>query len=272
MKNHSDMTDAALSQADAEMRDAPAGFAQLMAIMRRLRGPDGCEWDRAQTFASIAPYTIEEAYEVAEAIACNDMENLCEELGDLLLQVVFHAAIARDAGHFNLTDVIEAISSKMIRRHPHVFAPKTDSDEAKTADWETIKASEKPRGSALDDVPHALPALMRAKKLGQRAARTGFDWPDEQGPLAKIHEELAEIAAAGTRAERQQEAGDLLFAVVNYLRKLGIDAETALRDGNRKFEARFRQIESTSGFAGMSLSEKENLWQKAKISEAGSRS
>ena len=245
---------------------ALAAIGRLADIMDRLRGPGGCEWDRAQTFATIAPYTLEEAHEVADAIDRDDMPDLCEELGDLLLQVVFHARMADEAGHFTLADVADGICAKMERRHPHIFGPQSgpaSADEVR-ATWEDIKAAEKPRESVLDGVALALPALTRAEKLASRAARKGFDWPDASGPLAKIHEELAEIASASTDAERADEAGDLLFAAANYARKLGVDPETALRGANSKFEQRFRKIEKVAGFEQMSLEEQEALWQSAK--------
>ncbi|TPE59041.1 nucleoside triphosphate pyrophosphohydrolase [Sandaracinobacter neustonicus] len=249
-----------------DKEQALAAIGRLADIMDRLRDPGGCEWDRAQTFATIAPYTLEEAYEVSDAIARNDMPDLCEELGDLLLQVVFHARMAAEAGHFTLTDVANAICAKMERRHPHIFgadAGPASADEVR-ATWEDIKAAEKPRDSVLDGVALALPALTRAEKLANRAARKGFDWPDASGPLAKIHEELAEVAAATTDAERTEEAGDLLFATANYARKLGVDPEQALRGANDKFEQRFRKIEKVSGFEDMSLDQQEHLWQSAK--------
>lgn len=251
---------------DTKTSEALMEIARLVAIMQRLRGPDGCDWDRAQNFASIAPYTLEEAYEVADAIARDDLDNLTEELGDLLLQVVFHAQMAAEAGHFDLKDVARSICEKMERRHPHIFSP-TDiplCEEEVKANWENLKAAEKHRESALDGVTLALPALVRAEKLAARAARTGFDWPDAQGPLDKIHEELAELQAAGTSSERQEEAGDLLFAVANYLRKLEINPETALRSANDKFERRFRAIETAPGFSALSLEAKEGLWQSVK--------
>ena len=250
---------------DALRSQALAEFGRLADIMDRLRGPDGCEWDKAQDFASIAPYTLEEAHEVADAIARNNMPDLCEELGDLLLQVVFHARMAAEVGDFTLADVARGISDKMERRHPHIFSGQVPlcAEEVK-ANWETIKAAEKPQESVLDGVAITLPALTRAEKLASRAARKGFDWPDAAGPLAKIHEELAEIAEATTADERVEEAGDLLFAVSNYLRKLKIDPEEALRRANRKFEARFRTIEKASGFANLSLDEQEALWVSAK--------
>lgn len=243
-------------------------FGRLVAIMDQLRGPNGCAWDRAQDFRSIAPYTVEEAHEVADAIDRGDMADLCDELGDLLLQVVFHARMASEAGHFTLADVVRGICDKMERRHPHIFS--TDiplcAEEVK-ANWESIKAAEKPRDSALDGVALGLPALLRAQKISNRARRAGFDWPDAAGPRAKMDEEMAELAAARTSAEREDEAGDLLFATVNYLRHLGVDAETALRLATAKFERRFRQIEQTPDFTALSLQQKEALWQQVKATE-----
>lgn len=241
-------------------------ISRLAGIMETLRGPGGCPWDRAQNFASIAPYTIEEAYEVADSISLNDMQGLCEELGDLLLQVVFHAQIAAEAEHFTLADVARGIGDKMERRHPHIFGatagPATATDVRAT--WEQIKAAEKQRESVLDGIAAALPALTRAEKLANRAARTGFDWPDAAGPLAKIHEELSEIAAAVSDEARLEEAGDMLFAAANYVRKLGLDPEEALRRANRKFEQRFKFIEKNPGFVDLSLDDKERLWQSTK--------
>ncbi|NIJ06984.1 ATP diphosphatase [Sphingomonas vulcanisoli] len=236
--------------------------------MARLRDPDtGCPWDVAQTFGSIAPYTIEEAYEVADACETGDMAALRDELGDLLFQVVFHARMAEEQGAFAFADVATAIADKMERRHPHVFGDHPNRNDH--AQWEAIKASEragKTDPSALAGVAGALPALMRAEKLQKRAARTGFDWPDPQGALDKIHEELAEVAAATNEAERTDEIGDLLFAVVNYARKLGIEPEAALRGANAKFERRFRHAEQAGGdgFVGLPLDAKEALWQAAK--------
>lgn len=238
---------------------------RLVSIMRRLRDPKtGCEWDSAQNFATIAPYTIEEAYEVADAIARGDMEDLADELGDLQLQVVFHATMAEEEGHFTLDDVFSRISAKMERRHPHIFG---DATEGGHHLWEIIKEAErkeKDDPSVLAGIALALPALERAQKLQKRAARTGFDWPDESGPRAKIVEELDEISAARSDAEREEEVGDLLFAVVNLARFLKIDAEEALRKANRKFEKRFRTIEQAEGFAALPLDAKEALWQAAK--------
>jgi len=237
---------------------------RLTTIMKRLRDPvAGCEWDRVQTWRTIAPYTIEEAYEVADAIDRDDPADLKDELGDLLLQVVFHAQIAEDAGAFTLADVIAAISDKMERRHPHIFG-----DAEQSPGWEAIKATERsgnPDDSAIAGVARALPALARAEKLQKRAARVGFDWPDATGSLAKVHEEIDEIITAGPETVAE-EVGDLLFAVTNWARHLGVDPEVALRAGNAKFEARFRAMEAKGGaaFASLSLDEKEALWQAVK--------
>ena len=242
---------------------------RLGAIMRRLRDPaTGCEWDREQTFATIAPYTIEEAYEVADAIARDDMDALADELGDLQLQVVFHAQIAEEAGHFALDDVVGRICDKLERRHPHIFG-----DAEHSPGWEELKAAERrksPDDSALAGVALALPALERAAKLQRRAARVGFDWPDRSGPRAKIDEELAELDAETEHPRMLEELGDLLFAVVNLARHLNIEPEAALREANVKFEQRFRAIEKSPGFAGLSLDEKEALWAAAKKAQAGS--
>lgn len=244
---------------------------RLRAIMRRLRDPKtGCEWDTVQTFATIAPYTIEEAYEVADAIARNDMDALADELGDLQLQVVFHAQMAEEAGLFTLEDVIERISDKMERRHPHIFG---DAEHGGHHLWEKIKADERsasPDKSALASVALALPALERAAKLQRRAASVGFDWPDRSGPRAKINEELAELDAETDHQRMLEELGDLLFAVVNLARHLNLEPEAALREGNAKFEKRFRAIEMTPGFSDLSLDEKEELWIAAKAAQTGS--
>ncbi len=238
---------------------------RLVEIMRRLRDPrTGCEWDSVQTFETIAPYTIEEAYEVADAIARNDLDALADELGDLQLQVVFHAQMAEEAGHFSLEGVIQRICDKMERRHPHIFG---DAEHGGHHLWEIIKAEERQKSSdnsALADVALALPALERAAKLQRRAARTGFDWPDVSGPRAKIYEELAELDAETEHGRMLEELGDLLFAVVNLARHLNIEPEAALREANRKFEQRFRAIEKEPGFADLSLDEKEALWAAAK--------
>ena len=244
---------------------------RLREIMRRLRDPKtGCEWDTVQTFETIAPYTIEEAYEVADAIARKDIGALEDELGDLQLQVVFHAQMAEESGHFTLDDVIGGICDKMERRHPHIFG---DAEHGGHHLWEIIKAEERaanPDKSALASVALALPALERAAKLQRRAARVGFDWPDVSGPRAKIDEELLELDAETDHHRMLDELGDLLFAVVNLARHLNIEPEAALREANRKFEQRFRAIEQAPGFAEMSLEEKEQLWMAAKKSQADS--
>ncbi|MGI8706156.1 MAG: nucleoside triphosphate pyrophosphohydrolase [Sphingomicrobium sp.] len=243
------------------------GLGRLVAIMRRLRDPKrGCSWDLQQSFETIAPYTIEEAYEVADAIDRGDMEGLADELGDLQLQVVFHAQMAEELGHFTLDDVIAGICNKLERRHPHIFG-----DAAESPGWDAIKAAERKQKadeSALAGVASAHPALDRAAKLQRRAARTGFDWPDASGPRAKIEEELEELDREQEEGPRREELGDLLFAVVNLARHLNIDAEEALRQANRKFEARFRAIEAAPGFESMSLDEKEALWRQAKAAQA----
>jgi ATP diphosphatase len=242
---------------------------RLVEIMKRLRDPQhGCEWDRQQTFATIAPYTIEEAYEVADAIARDDMDALADELGDLQLQVVFHAQMAAEAGSFTLEDVIGRICDKLERRHPHIFG-----DADCSPGWEELKAIERERSpddSALAGVALALPALERAAKLQRRAARVGFDWPDAAGPRAKVLEELAELDGETDHHRMLDELGDLLFAVVNLSRHLKIDPEAALREANAKFERRFRQIEKQPGFAELSLEQKEELWVAAKKDQAAS--
>ena len=244
---------------------------RLVEIMRRLRDPKtGCEWDSVQTFGTIAPYTIEEAYEVADAIARDDMDALADELGDLQLQVVFHAQMAEEAGHFTLEDVIDRICDKMERRHPHIFG---DAEHGGHHLWEIIKAEERKKlndDSALAGVALALPALERAAKLQRRAATTGFEWPDRSGPRAKIDEELAELDTETEHHRMLDELGDLLFAVVNLARYLNVEPEAALREANNKFEQRFRTIEKAPGFADMSLEEKEELWVAAKKAQADS--
>jgi ATP diphosphatase len=244
---------------------------RLVAIMRRLRDPKtGCEWDTVQTFETIAPYTIEEAYEVADAIARNDMDALADELGDLQLQVVFHSRMAEEAGHFTLDDVIGRICDKMERRHPHIFG---GAEHGGHHLWEEIKAAERkksPDDSALAGVALALPALERAAKLQRRAARVGFDWPESSGARAKIDEELAELDAENEHDRMFDELGDLLFAVVNLARHLNIEPEAALREATRKFERRFRAIEKAPGFVDLPLEEKEALWTAAKAAQAGS--
>ncbi|MGE0212184.1 MAG: nucleoside triphosphate pyrophosphohydrolase [Parvibaculaceae bacterium] len=256
----------------------PRALPTLLAIMRALRTPGtGCPWDLEQSFETIAPYTIEEAYEVADAIAREAHGELREELGDLLLQVVYHAQIADEEGFFRFEDVVEAICRKMLRRHPHVFGDEAArSAGAAKGFWEDAKAKEKKSGGrVLDGVPVVLPALTRALKLQAKAARVGFDWPDVQGVLDKIVEESRELAtarASGDEASIEDEFGDLLFAVANLARHLDIDPEAALRSTNAKFERRFRHVESVLESEGRSpqsasLEEMEALWQAAKTAQ-----
>jgi nucleoside triphosphate diphosphatase len=254
--------------------------SELLTIMARLRAADGCPWDRQQTFASIAPYTIEEAYEVADAIERGDMEELKDELGDLLFQVVFHAQIAREAGRFDFETVAGAICDKLTRRHPHVFGdhgPLSIAEQG--AAWEDIKAAERDSAdpSALQGVPNALPALMRAYKLSKRAARVGFDFENAGQCADKVEEELAEVRAASrdvpaASPEIFEEVGDLLFAAANLARKLEVDAEAALRASNAKFERRFRAMEALAAergweFSELNLAAQESLWQAVKRGE-----
>ena len=250
-----------------------ADITPLTDIMARLRDRDtGCPWDIEQNFASIAPYTIEEAYEVADAIERNDLDALKDELGDLLLQVAFHSQMASELGVFDMQDVVNGICDKMVRRHPHVFAGITANSHEVPDNWETIKAAERSGdedNSALAGVALALPALLRAQKIQKRAARTGFDWPDQSGAREKIIEELEEVKEATSIAHVTEEIGDLLFAVVNFARFHKVDAEFALKQASAKFERRFRDMEMSAGdaFAGLTLDEKEALWQQAKAKE-----
>ncbi len=262
--------------------DSP--LERLENLMAQLRAPQGgCAWDIEQTFETIAPYTLEEAYEVYDAIQKGDMVSLREELGDLLFQVIFHARMAEEIGQFDVTQVCDDLTRKMVRRHPHVFQAKDDrTAEEQTAAWEAIKAEERAsKGttdpvSILDGVALALPALTRAEKLQKRAARTGFDWPDLTGVIEKISEEAAEVADAAKSNNPhkiEDEIGDLLFAVTNLARRLNVDPEKALRRTNAKFSRRFTYIESqgrASGrpIEGMDLNEMEALWKTAKESEA----
>jgi ATP diphosphatase len=255
---------------------------RLLEIMARLRDPEaGCPWDREQTFETIAPHTLEEAYEVADAIERGDMDALCDELGDLLFQVVFYCQMAKEAGRFDFGEVVEAICGKMIRRHPHVFGDaRVGTAEEQRSAWERHKAEErKARKSSgvLDGVARALPALMRAQKLQRRAAKVGFDWPDVSGTLNKVQEEAREIVQE-LEAKRldhhclTDEIGDLLFACVNLARFVGVDAETALSRANHKFERRFREIEAELAARGAhpetaSLEQMDALWEQAKARE-----
>lgn len=263
-----------------EKTSAEHALRALLALMERLRDPEkGCPWDQAQSFASIAPFTIEEAYEVMDAIQRGDMNDLKAELGDLLFQVVFHTQIAREAGAFDFAELANALVAKMVRRHPHVFVPGTETPSglSQAQSWESLKAEERAQKGArsvVDDVPLALPALMRAEKLTRRAARIGFDWPDADAVLEKLEEEKQELAQAraeGNGAHVMEEYGDLLFVMANLGRKLGLDPEEALRQANAKFERRFRAVEalaaSQSPDARLPLAELETLWIAIKARE-----
>lgn len=267
------------------MSQPPAPIGQLLAIMARLRDPqDGCAWDLEQTFATIAPYTVEEAYEVADAIQRGDLVDLRDELGDLLFQVVFHARMAEEAGAFAFDDVAQAIIDKMIRRHPHIFgeAGQRTSGEQVQA-WEEVKAAERaakaPRAGLLDDIPAALPGLTRAVKLSKRAAGVGFVWPDTAAVLDKLEEELAEFRAeveSGDRAALREELGDVLFVMANLARDLDIDPEDALREANAKFLRRFRHIEARLAEDGRTphdsdLAEMDALWNEARAQDKARR-
>ncbi|WP_296763577.1 nucleoside triphosphate pyrophosphohydrolase [Sediminimonas sp.] len=268
---------------DDSARHDDAPLPRLLWIMRRLRDPEtGCPWDVAQDFTSIAPYTIEEAYEVADAIERAEWPELEAELGDLLLQVVFHGQIGAEAGLFDFDTIAQRIGDKMVARHPHVFGDESRDKTAaqQTRDWEAIKAAERAardQSGALDGVARGLPALTRALKLQKRAARVGFDWPQTGEVLDKIVEEAGELAEARdelTQAEMEEEFGDLLFVMVNLGRHLGVDAETALRAANAKFTRRFSHIESQLAARGKSpadsdLSEMDALWDAAKAVERG---
>ncbi len=259
-------------------RAAEAAFGRLIDIMKTLRGPDGCPWDREQDLRSLRRYVLEEAHEVVQAIDDGDMQGLPSELGDLLLQVVFLSQLAAEEGLFDVEQVAEAINDKLVRRHPHVFGDGSAQDAEEVLQrWETAKRDERGGGSVLDDIPAAFPALARAEKLGRRAANVGFDWPDADGVLLKVREELAEVEAAVASArerdeersaEVEAEIGDLLFAVANLARHMGLSPEVALRSASTKFERRFRAIESriASGEAA-DLQAMDALWDEVKRSE-----
>ncbi len=254
------------------------GIERLIYIMQRLRDPEtGCPWDIEQTFQTIAPYTIEEAYEVADAIDRGDMDDLKSELGDLLLQTVYHTAIGEEMGHFTFASVADGISDKMVARHPHVFGDESrdKSAEQQTKDWETIKAAERSKAAqsrTLDGVALGLPSLLRAVKLQKRAARVGFDWPTTTQVLDKVHEEMEELESASSPEEQHEEFGDLLFVIANLARHLKIDPEHALRDANAKFTRRFEFIEDALEQRGITpkqstLEEMDDLWNAAKLAE-----
>lgn len=256
-----------------EDRRAGGRFAHLVAIMRRLRGPDGCPWDREQDFRSLRRFTLEEAYEVVQAIDDGDRRALTGELGDLLLQVVFLSQLGADEGSFRIDDAIDSISAKLIRRHPHVFGDLdvADADEV-LRNWEAIKRDERSNAgtsSLLDDVPHSLPALERAQKLGKRAAQLGFDWPHVGAVLAKVREEVDELdeaAAADDRDAAEEELGDLLIAITSLARHLGVSAEVAANSASAKFESRFRQMEVAvrEGRVEQTVDAMEDEWQRVK--------
>lgn len=262
----------------------PKPIDELLKIMARLRDPQrGCPWDQKQTYRTIAPYTLEEAYEVADAIQRGDLDDLRDELGDLLFQVVFYSQIAHEEGHFDFADVARGICEKMVRRHPHVFADaRFDDDQQLHAAWERAKGEERAqrssssRSSQMDGVAQALPALMRAEKLQRRAARVGFDWPDAGGAFAKLGEEIGEIEAewqGGDPQRLQDELGDLLFAMVNVVRLLGFDAEQTLSAANAKFTRRFRAMEQRLLDEGaedlnrLTLAEMDDAWEAVKRDE-----
>ncbi len=258
----------------SDRADPSTNFAQLVEIMARLRAPGGCPWDREQTFDTIKPYLLEETYEVLQAIDDRDWKELAEELGDLLLQVVFFSQMAAEAGHFNVNDAIEAICSKLIRRHPHVFG----DGQAKTSDevlrkWDEIKATEKPRPKGLlAGIPQALPALVEGDKIARKAAGAGFDWPGIDPVFDKLREELGELDHArksGSQEDIEGEIGDLLFVVVNIARFLKVDPEQALRKTNTKFRRRFAHVEDGLGkpLKEATIEEMEALWQAAKKAE-----
>ena len=255
-------------------------FEALVALQARLRAPGGCPWDREQTHKSLRPYLIEEAYEVLEAIDRGDSRELAEELGDLLLQVVFHAELAREAGRFDISTIISGIHEKMVRRHPHVFGEaRADTSAQVLKNWDQLKAKEKKAGkqtekppSALDGVPRTLPALLEAYQLTRRASKVGFDWENVEGILEKLIEEVGELRAALIKGDRdvlEEEVGDLLFVVVNVARFLGFDPEVALKQSNHKFKLRFQAMEADASQSGkhlaqLSKEELENLWEAAK--------
>jgi len=268
-----------------EERDPALALPRLREIVRRLRAPGGCPWDIEQTHASLIPNLLEEAYEAADAIRCGDRPHMCEELGDLMLQAVMHAQIAEEAGDFDLDDVATGIADKLVRRHPHVFGDSVaENTEAVLAQWDEIKKAEKSAAggsdrtaSALDGVPVAMPALMRATELQKKAAKVGFDWETPGQVLPKVREELDEVAgamAAGDSAHTATEIGDLLFSVVNLARKLKIDPEAALADANRKFTRRFERVEQHFSSGGKrlgdpttTLAEMDSAWDAVKAAE-----
>lgn len=265
-------TQEAMSQTKATQERAGRALVRLMELVARLRAPDGCPWDRRQSLESVAPYLLEEAFEAVEAVESGDPQEACGELGDVAFQVVFLAHLYAETGAFDLAQALERVEAKMIRRHPHVFgAEKVASAEEVKGLWGRIKAAERkdrPQG-LLDSVPRAAPALVRAHRLGQRAARVEFDWPDAEAVWQKVREELAELEAATTHQEQEQELGDLLFALAQWARHRGIGAEAALRRANARFQRRFQAMEELAARQGRSLeeldlAEMDRLWEKVK--------
>ena len=273
-----------MKELETAQADTGAALARAAAIMARLRGPGGCPWDREQTFDTIKQYTLEETYEVFDAIERRDWPDLKDELGDLLLQVLFYAQMADEAGYFNLRDVAEGLTAKLVRRHPHVFSPKDGGDvDAATPDavlrnWEQIKVEEKKQKpkveSLLDAIPRSMPATLEASKLGSKAAKVGFDWPDASGLFAKMDEELAELMVeveAKHKENVEAEFGDLLFTAMNLARHLKVDPESALRRSSAKFRARFvameREAGGAEGLQAMAPEELERMWEQAKSAE-----
>jgi MazG family protein len=257
-----------------------AEVGKLVGLMQRLLAPDGCPWDREQTLETLVPYLVEETYEVVDALAAGDVDDHREELGDLLLQIVFQSELRFGEGKFGIDDVARGIVGKLVRRHPHVFGEVVAKDaEAVLANWAKLKAEEKAekgKHGALDGIPRSAPALLRATRAGEKAGAVGFDWTDADGPRAKVDEELRELDDArrsGDRAQMQAELGDVLFAMTNLARRLGLDAEQALRDATDRFSRRFRFVETTLAAEGRTIrdadpDEHERLWQAAKRAEA----
>ena len=250
-------------------------FDALEAIIRRLHGPEGCPWDREQTHESLRPHLLEEAYELLEAIDSGKAEPIAEELGDVLLQVLMHAAVAERLGEFELGDVVSRIAAKLIARHPHVFADATaETAEDVRENWDVLKQKERPNRSRLDGVPASLPALSESQTIQGRARRAGFDWPDIHGPLEKLSEEIAELALAETEKDREEEFGDVLFVIAHIAQTMGVDGEQALRRANGKFRRRFGLVERWAMEESLDLNELDiaaldELWERAKASERG---
>jgi MazG family protein len=274
-----------MSSQHEQATGSAALFAEAVSIMARLRGPGGCAWDREQTFDSIRKYTLEETYEVFDAIERRQWPDLCDELGDLLLQVLFYSQIAADSGYFTIAEVIAGLNRKLVRRHPHVFGEEASIAAGNAVDstlqikdidasqvlrnWDAIKRAEKPASSALDGIPKSFPSLLEAAKLGSRAQKIGFDWPDTEGIFAKLEEETEELRGAITPEDISSEVGDMLFTMVNLARRLNVDPELALRHSNAKFRRRFAAMEAASPepLEALPASQLELLWDQAKLDE-----